>query len=372
MTDVANRAITRVSPPYGCINMQRTGIKARVTPSSGLRLRAAVAGATGYIGIQCVELLSRHPNVELSRLLARTHAGKRFNEVVPGSTVDMPLDAGMEVDGVDVVFAALPHTVAASQARDWISRGAVVVDMSADFRLRDAAEYERWYKVTHPAPELCGEAVYGLPELPGVNFADADLIASPGCYPTAMLLAGLPALHARLVEQDVVADCKSGVSGAGRSPSLGVHFAEVNESVHAYRVAGHRHKAEMLQELRRAGADELRLTFVPHLIPMTRGILATVYLRPLQGVSVDQIGALYREFCAANPCLRYDETPPATKSVWGTNLAAINVSEQDGMCVVTCAIDNLVKGAAGQGVQALNLRFGFDETAGLPLHPAWP
>jgi N-acetyl-gamma-glutamyl-phosphate reductase len=352
--------------------MQRNGIKVRVTTSSGLRIRAAVAGATGYIGMQCVDLLSRHPHVELARLLGRSHAGRRYNEVVPGSSVDMQVDAGMNVDGVDVVFAALPHTVAASQARDWISRGAVVVDMSADFRLRDPAEYERWYKVTHPAPDLCGEAVYGLPELPDVSFADADLIAAPGCYPTATLLATVPAVHAGLVEQDVVADCKSGVSGAGRSPSLGVHFAEVNESVHAYGVGGHRHKAEMLQELRRAGATDLSLTFVPHLIPMTRGILATVYLHPRDGVSIDTIRELYRDLCARSACLRYDDTPPPTKSVWGTNLAALNVSEQDGVCVVTCAIDNLLKGAAGQGVQALNLRFGFDETAGLPLHPAWP
>ena len=337
-----------------------------------LRLRAAVAGATGYIGMQCVELLARHPHVELARLFANTHAGRRFNDVVPGSDVDMELVAGLDAGGVDVVFAALPHTVAAGHARDWISRGAVVVDMSADFRLRDVAAYQRWYKVEHPAPDLCDEAVYALPELPGVNLADVDLIAAPGCYPTAVLLATVPALHAGVVEKDVTADCKSGVSGAGRSPSLGVHFAEVNESVHAYAVEGHRHKAEMLQEMHSAAGSEVRLTFVPHLIPMTRGILATVYLRPLGGVSVDQVRDVYREFCTRSAFLRYDAKPPATKSVWGTNLAALNVSEQDGVAVVTCAIDNLLKGAAGQGVQALNLRFGFDETAGLPLHPAWP
>jgi N-acetyl-gamma-glutamyl-phosphate reductase len=351
--------------------MQQTGIKVRMT-ETGLRLRAAVAGATGYIGMQCVELLHRHPNVELARLLARSHAGRRFSEVVPGSDVDMPLDAGLDVDGVDVVFTALPHTVAAGHARDWISRGAVVVDMSADFRLRDPADYERWYRVTHPAPDLCGEAVYALPELPGTNLADADLIAAPGCYPTATLLATVPALHAGLVEPDIIADCKSGVSGAGRSPSLGVHFAEVNESVHAYGVEGHRHKSEMLQELRRAAGGEVRLTFVPHLIPMTRGILVTAYLTPKPAVTVQQVSDAYREFCTRSPFLRYDEKPPATKSVSATNLAALNVSEQDGVAVVTCAIDNLLKGAAGQGVQAFNLRFALDETAGLPLHPGWP
>jgi N-acetyl-gamma-glutamyl-phosphate reductase len=359
------------------------------------RCRVAVAGATGYIGVQCVEILARHPHVELARLLARSHAGRRFREVVPGSAVDMPLEPGFEVDGVDAVLTALPHTVAAAHAREWIEGGAVVVDMSADFRLRDAAEYERWYGVAHPAPGLCGESVYALCELLDGELRDADLIAAPGCYPTATLLATVPALRAGLVEADLVVDAKSGVSGAGRSPSLGVHYAEVNESVRAYGVDGHRHKAEMIQELRRAAAaggvapgiasmpgagrgvvdppqTDVRLTFVPHLVPMTRGILATAYLRPLPGTGLAELRELYAGFCAAHPCLRYDETPPATKSVAGSNLAALNVGWQDGVAVVTCAVDNLVKGAGGQGIQALNLRFGFEETAGLPLHPRWP
>lgn len=336
------------------------------------RCRVAVAGATGYIGVQCVEILARHPEVEIARLLARTQAGRRFSEVVPGSSVDLPLEAGYDVGGVDAVLTALPHTVAASHAREWMAGGAVVVDMSADFRLRDAAEYERWYGVTHPAPELCGESVYALCELLDGDLRGADLIAAPGCYPTATLLATLPALRAGLVEPDVVVDAKSGVSGAGRSPSLGVHYAEVNESVKAYGVDGHRHKAEMLQEMRDAAGAELRLTFVPHLVPMTRGILATAYLRPRAGTGHAELRELYAGFCADHPCLRYDENPPPTKSVVGSNLAALNVGWQDGVAVVTCAVDNLVKGAGGQGIQALNLRFGFEETAGLPLHPPWP
>jgi N-acetyl-gamma-glutamyl-phosphate reductase len=292
--------------------------------------------------------------------------------VVPGSGIDLPLQAGLEVDGVDAVLTALPHTVAAAHAREWIEGGAVVVDMSADFRLRDAAEYERWYGVAHPAPEICGESVYALCELIDDGLQGANLIAAPGCYPTATLLATVPALRAGLVEPDMIVDAKSGVSGAGRSPSLGVHYAEVNESVHAYGVGGHRHKAEMLQELRAAAGGEVRLTFVPHLVPMTRGILATAYLRPRPGTGVDQLRELYANFCAGHPCLRYDEAPPSTKSVVGSNLAALNVGWQDGVAVVTCAIDNLLKGAGGQGIQALNLRMGFEETAGLPLHPAWP
>lgn len=337
------------------------------------RCRVAVAGATGYIGIQCVEMLARHPQVELARLLARSHAGRRFCEVVPGSAVDLPLEAGLDADSVDAVFTALPHTVAAAHARGWLGEGATVVDMSADFRLRDVAEYERWYSVTHPAPELCGEAVYALCELlDGGALRGADLIAAPGCYPTATLLATVPALRAGLVEPDVVVDAKSGVSGAGRSPALGVHYAEVNESVKAYGVEGHRHKGEILQEARSAAGGEVRLTFVPHLVPMTRGILATAYLRPRPRVGVAELRDLYAGLCAAHPCLRYEAAPPLTKSVVGTNLAALNVGWQDGVAVVTCAIDNLLKGAGGQGVQAFNLRFGFEETAGLPLHAAWP
>jgi len=322
--------------------------------------------------MQSVALLAGHPGVELVRLLARSHAGRRFGDVVPGSGVDLVLESGLDPGDVDVVLAALPHTVAAEHAGRWLSSGAVVVDMSADFRLRDPTAYERWYGMRHPAPELCEEAVYALPELDAHRLHGANLIAAPGCYPTAGLLATVPALRAGLVGADVVIDAKSGVSGAGRSPGLGTHYAEVNESVAAYAVDGHRHKAELLQEMNAAAGGDVRVTFVPHLVPMTRGILATAYLRPRPGVVVDDLVAVYRDLCAAHPCLRYDDTPPPTKTVAGTNLAALNVKGQDGIAVVTCAVDNLVKGAAGQAVQALNLRFGLEETAGLPLRPAWP
>ena len=336
------------------------------------RIRAAVAGATGYIGMQCVAILDAHPQVDLVRLLARSHAGRRFADAVPGSSVDLVLEPGLDPGDVDVLFAALPHTVAASHARDWLRAGAVVVDMSADFRLRDPAEYTRWYGVEHPAPDLCEEAVYALPELDGTRLHSADLIAAPGCYPTACLLAVVPALRAGLVDTDVVVDAKSGVSGAGRSPGLGTQFAEVNESVKAYSVEGHRHKAEMLQEMSAAAGTPVQVTFVPHLIPMTRGILATTYLRPRRGVAVDDVAAVYRDLCAAHPLLRYDSESPPTKSVSGTNLAALNVTDQDGVAVVTCAVDNLVRGAGGQGIQAMNIRFGLEPAAGLPVRPTWP
>jgi N-acetyl-gamma-glutamyl-phosphate reductase len=336
------------------------------------RLRAAVAGCTGYIGAQCVALLAGHPDVDLVTLLGRSWAGRAYSEAVPGSGVDMTVGDGLDPGDVDVVFAALPHTVAATHAQRWLDAGAVVVDMSADFRLRDSSVYERWYGLAHPAPALGARAVYALVEMAGEELRTADVIAAPGCYPTAALLGALPALHGGLVEPRLVVDAKSGVSGAGRSPSLGVHFAEVNESVHAYGVEGHRHSAEMLAQLERGSTADVSLTFVPHLVPMTRGILATVYLWPLPGTGTEAITRLYRELCDAHPFLRYQESPPATKSVLGSNIAAINCTSQGDTMVVTVAIDNLVKGAAGQGVQAMNVRFGLAETSGLPLVSPWP
>jgi N-acetyl-gamma-glutamyl-phosphate reductase len=332
----------------------------------------AVAGSTGYIGMQCVALLATHPGVELVTLLGHRSAGRRFSEAVPGSRVDVVVRDGLEPGDVDVVFAALPHTVAAGCAQGWLDGGAVVVDMSADFRLADAAEYRRWYGVDHPAPQLFERAVYGLVEMERERLRTSDLIAAPGCYPTAALIAVVPALRAGLVTPRVIVDAKSGVSGAGRSPSLDVHFAEVNESVRAYGVSGHRHVGEMLSRLRLASSDDVSLTFVPHLVPMTRGILATAYLQPRDGVAPEAITALYRELCDTETFLRYDDVPPPTKSVLGSNVAALNCTAQGDTVVVTVAIDNLVKGAAGQGIQAMNERFNLPEAAGLATASPWP
>ena len=340
--------------------------------ASSQRLRVAVAGSTGYIGMQCVELLATHPGVELVSLLGHSSAGRRFSDVVSGSGIDLVVGDGLDAGDVDVVFAALPHTLAAGHAKEWLDSGAVVVDMSADFRLADAAEYQRWYGVTHPAPELCERAVYGLVEMEREQLRTTDLIAAPGCYPTAALIAILPPLRAGLVRSHVIVDAKSGVSGAGRSPSLGVHFAEVNESVRAYGVDGHRHGGEMLSRMRLVSADDVSLAFVPHLVPMTRGILATVYLQPREGVAPEVISSVYRELCDTETFLRYDDTPPPTKSVLGSNVAAVNCTAQGGTVVITVAIDNLVKGAAGQGIQAMNVRFGLPEAAGLTTASPWP
>jgi N-acetyl-gamma-glutamyl-phosphate reductase len=335
-------------------------------------LRAAVVGSTGYIGMQCTALLAGHPEVELTRVVGRSGAGKRYCDVVPGSSVELTIEDVLDPGAADVILAALPHTVAAGLAPGWLSHGATVIDCSADFRLHDAAAYKKWYGVDHPSPDLLDEAVYAMVELQHDRLKSANLISIPGCYPTATLLACAPALRAGVVEPDIVVDAKSGVSGAGRSASLGNSFSEVNESVHAYGVEGHRHKSEMLEQLHDAAGADVRLTFVPHLIPMTRGILATAYLRPLPGVTAARVRDVYADFCATGPFLDYSARPPATKTVTGTNRAAINVGWQDGSAVITVAIDNLGKGGAGQAVHALNVRFGFDETAGLGSRALWP
>ncbi len=336
------------------------------------RPRVTVAGCTGYIGMQCATLLAAHPDVDLVALVGRSAAGRGFGDVVPGSGIDLEVSAEVDAAGCDVVFAALPHTVAASHAAQWLDAGAVVVDMSADFRLPDPHLYERWYGIEHPAPQLCSEAVYGLVEVTRDRLGDARLVAAPGCYPTAALLGTVPLLRAGVVEPRIIIDAKSGVSGAGRSPVITTHFAEANESVRAYGVEGHRHGAEMRTWMDAAHDQPVTLTFVPHLVPMTRGILATIYLQPAAGHSTADVARVLRGACDGEPFLRWDESPPATKSVLGSNVAAINCTAQEGVAVVTVAIDNLVKGAAGQAVQAMNVRFGFPETAGLTASSPWP
>jgi N-acetyl-gamma-glutamyl-phosphate reductase len=260
--------------------------------------------------------------------------------------------------------------VGAALAPAWLEKGVRVVDMSADFRLRDKTEYPHWYRQEHPAPELLERAVFGLPELHADQIEGADLVAVPGCYSTAAILALAPAAAAGLIGGDVVVDAKSGVSGAGRSPGLGVHFSEVNESIHAYAVGGHRHLPELTQEIGRLNGAQPRITFVPHLVPMTRGILATCYFDPK--ASIEQLRDAYAEFYAGQPFTRVVDTPPATKQTAGTNLCLVNVSDQNGKAVVTSALDNLVKGASGQGVECFNIAFGLERTAGLEVQPRWP
>jgi len=334
------------------------------------KVKAAVAGANGYAGMTLVNLLARHPSVELRQLTSRSFAGKPFESVFPLLDLKGEFIPDPDPAGIDVVFSCLPHNVGAVKAGGWLEAGARVIDMSADFRLKDPSQYPMWYRQEHPAQALLGKAVLGLPELHESELVGAELIAVPGCYSTAGILALAPAVASGLVGSDIVIDAKSGVSGSGRSPSIGVHFSEVNESLGAYAIAGHRHLPEMTQELSALGRNALRLTFVPHLAPMTRGILATCYF-DLKG-SLAQLQDAYREFYAGQPFTRVVPQTPTTKLASHSNLCLVNVSAQNDKVVVTAALDNLVKGASGQGVECFNIAFGFGRKTALEAPIQWP
>ena len=313
-----------------------------------------------------MHLLARHPNVELAQLTSRSFAGKPYDEVFPLLGLKGEFIGEPAVDGIEVIFSCLPHNVGAVKVESWLAAGIRVIDMSADFRLHDAAQYPRWYRQPHPAPALLEKAVFGLPELHAADLKDAELVAVPGCYSTASILALAPAVSSGLVASDIVIDAKSGVSGAGRSPGLGVHFSEANESLHAYAIDGHRHLAEITQEL----AGDARVTFVPHLAPMTRGILATCYF-DLRG-SLVELDDVYRKFYDGQPFTKVVDRTPATKLATHSNLCLIHVASQGGKAIVTAALDNLVKGASGQGVECFNIAFGFERTTALEGPVQWP
>jgi N-acetyl-gamma-glutamyl-phosphate reductase len=335
-------------------------------------IRVAVAGANGYAGMTLVNLLARHPGVELAQLTSRSFAGQRYQAVFPLLDLQGTFREEPDPTGVDVVFSCLPHNVGAARAAAWLAAGARVIDMSADFRLKDASLYPTWYRQEHPAPELLRQAVFGLPELHARELADAQLVAVPGCHSTAAILGLAPAVAAGLVAGDVVVDSKTGVSGAGRSPGLGVHFAEVSETVHAYSIAGHRHLPEVTQELgaltRNGHAS--RVTLVTHLVPMVRGILVTCYF-DARG-SRAELQDAYREFYAGQPFTCVLDQTPTTKLTSHTNHCLVNVAAQGEKAVVTAAIDNLVKGASGQGVECFNIAFGRERTEGLEGVHQWP
>ena len=336
----------------------------------GRTVKAAVAGANGYAGMTLVNLLARHPGVELAQLTSRSFSGQPFGAVFPLLELEGEFQGEPDPTGMDVVFSCLPHNVGAAKAGAWLSAGARVIDMSADFRLHDPALYPTWYKQVHPAPDLLAKAVFGLPELHETELKGARLIAVPGCYSTASILALAPAAAAGLIGSDVVVDAKSGVSGAGRSPGLGVHFSEVNESVGAYAIGGHRHLPELTQELGALASNGLHVTFVPHLVPMTRGILATCYF-DLKG-SLEELQGAYQEFYSGQPFTRMIGQSPTTKLASHSNLCLVNVAAQGRKAVVTAALDNLVKGASGQGVECFNIAFGFDRKTALEAPVQWP
>ncbi len=345
------------------------------------KTKAGIINVTGYGGIELARLLARHPEVELASVTGRSNAGRRLPDVFPHLA---PIDIAIteELDGsVDFVFSALDHKASAERCLPYIHGGIPVVDLSADFRLKSAAEYTRWYEAEHPEPELLDSAVYGLTELHREELRSSTLVANPGCYPTSAILALAPAVKAGVIGGDIIVDSKSGVSGAGRSLKLTTHYSEVNESVSAYGLDGHRHFPEIGQELGIIDPDlDLSITFVPHLIPMTRGILSSCYA-PLSngglaggGAGRGEIMELYRDFYRDEPFVRVVDSPPATKHTLGSNDCVVypTVDPRTDRLIVVSVIDNLVKGAAGQAVQNMNLMLGYPETAGIEAAALYP
>lgn len=341
-------------------------------------IKVGIVGGTGYTGVELLRLLSRHPGVELQAITSRKEAGLRVDAMFPSlrGRVDLafsaPESAGLAQ--CDVVFFATPNGIAMNEAVALLDAGVRVIDLAADFRIRDIAEWEKWYGMTHAAPSLVAEAVYGLPEVNREAIRGARLVANPGCYPTAVQLGFLPLIEAGVIDTaTLIADCKSGVSGAGRKAEVGALFAESTDSFKAYGVAGHRHLPEIRQGLSRVSGAPVGLTFVPHLTPMVRGIHATLYGRLDRDIDLQ---ALFEQRYHDEPFV--DVLPagshPETRSVRGANLCRIAVHRPQGgdTVVVLSVIDNLVKGAAGQAVQNLNLMFGFDEAAGLDIVPLMP
>ncbi len=343
-------------------------------------IAVAVVGASGYTGVELLRLLALHPDVQVVAVAAKRAAGRRIDEVFGNLRGVMDLlveefDAASIAARATVAFCALPHGESAPIVAELMMRGVRVFDLSADFRLHDERVWQQWYGhdgATHPAAKLLAEAKYGLPELHRAALRDARLVAVPGCYPTASILAIAPLLAAHVVEaRGLIVDAKSGISGAGRAPALGAHFPEVGEGIRAYKVAGtHRHTPEIEQELGFAAGTPLRVLFTPHLVPMSRGILACVYALPIS--SAVTLGQLRDAMHAA-----YDLEPfvtvlpagtlPDTALVRGSNRVhvAVELDARTGRVLAMAAIDNLVKGAAGQAVQCMNIALGLAETAGL-------
>ena len=341
--------------------------------ASQANIPVAVVNGTGYGGVELLRLLRRHPVFELVEVTARSEAGRRVDDVFP-QLAGTDLAFSEQVERAELVFAALPDDAAVACVPDYLGAGRRVVDLSAGFRLRNRALYPRWYGYEHPAPALLEAAVYGLAEWARAELPDAQLVAAPGCYPTAALLPLAPLLAAGLIEPDVIVDAKSALSGAGRTLRLGSHYSEANEDVSAYGLGGHRHLPEIRQQLERVTGAPVRVTFTPHLVPMTRGILATCYTTPRPGVTLGDARAALADAYAAAPCVRVAEQPPHTKWTLGANLCYITAAQEaDGeRLILVSALDNLVKGAAGQAIQCANLMYGLEETAGLPCEGVYP
>jgi len=338
------------------------------------QIKTGIIGGTGYTGVELLRLLASHPAVALSCITSRTETGMPVCDMYPSlrGVVDLNFTdpAAEDLSSCDVVFSATPNGVAMQYAESLLENGVKIIDLSADFRLRDVDEWEHWYGMKHRCPGLIDQAVYGLPEMYRTEISTAQLVANPGCYPTSVQLGFLPLVEAGLVDcGGLIADAKSGVSGAGRTAALGTAFSEVGESFKAYAVPGHRHLPEIKQGLRQMTGEDIGLVFTPHLLPIIRGIHATLYAKLKDPAAEIDLQTLFEQRFSAEPFVDVmaSGSHPDTRSVRGSNHCRIAVHRpQGGDTVVVLSVeDNLVKGAAGQAVQNMNIMFGLDETCGL-------
>jgi len=337
------------------------------------KISVGIIGATGYTGIELLRLLLQHPHVDLKAIGSRKEAGIAVADIFPNMRGHTSLHFSHSDDmdvfyNCDVVFFATPHATAMHKARDLLAHRVKVIDLAADFRFKDPTVFETWYGQAHACPDLLADSVYGLPELHRDKIRTANIIGLPGCYPTAVQLGLAPVLKAELIDAfSLIADCKSGISGAGRKAEIGLLAAENNGNFRAYGLGGHRHHPEIVQGLRLMSNKDTHIHFVPHLLPSIRGIHATLYARILPDAKQANFQQLYENFYSNEPFV--DVMPPGshpeTRSVQGTNGVKIALHQQEDLLIILVVEDNLIKGAAGQGIQCMNILFNFDETTGL-------
>lgn len=343
-------------------------------------IKTAIIGATGYTGSELVRLINNHPKIELKLITSESRQGEQFSDVHPhfGGIQDYVLqsaDAIASYDSLDVVLMALPHGVSMTYVERFQQKSFKIVDLSGDYRLSTPQVYEDWYNRDHSHPAGFEDAVYGLPELHRQAIEKAQLVANPGCYPTSAILGLAPLIKNDMISDDqIIVDAKSGVTGAGIKPKVTTHFSNVSDNFKSYGLKNHRHTIEIEEQLGNLRQEQVQVQFTPHLLPVDRGILATIYSRPNNAIKEAELQELYAVFYAAHPFVRLRKNPPTLKDVRGTNFCDLFVTydERTNRIITIAAIDNLVKGAAGQAIQNLNLMFGLEETTGLnavPLNP---
>ncbi len=336
-------------------------------------IKVGIVGATAYTSLELIKILLRHPEVEIAYLGSRREGNIKISDIFPAllETLDMPCTRMVQDEppkGIDMVFVTLPSVVSMQYVPGFLDEGTKVVDLSADYRFHDKEVYERWYKSEHTDPSGLGTAIYGLPEIYREKIKEAVLVANPGCYPTSTIIGLAPLLiNDYIHSDDIIIDAKSGITGRGRESNEGTHYCECNENIEAYNVGKHRHSPEIESILSEIGKPGTKIYFTPHLVPMNRGILCTTYVKMKKEISNKEITSIYKDFYSNEPFVRVktDEKFPKTKDVVNTNFCEVAIRMVDKRAIILSTIDNLIKGAAGQAVQNMNIMFGFNETLGL-------